>query len=136
MKRVAVGGFTIVETMIVLAVSAMIFLSMVGMVSGQQGKAQFKNAVYNVAADIQTAISQVSSGYYPLSPSQFSCGVGSDGAPALTGSASSADRGTNKDCTFIGQAFWFTSSVGASGDQEYRIHTLVGLRRDADGEEP
>lgn len=62
MKRGVAGGFTIVETMIVLAVSGVLFISMVGVIQGQQNKIQFKNSMTDVVSQVQSIIGQVSTG--------------------------------------------------------------------------
>lgn len=130
MKRVSSGGFTIVETMIVLGVSGVLFLSLVALVSGQQGKARFKSAMSDVTTQIQSQINEVATGYYP-NQANFKCS-------ALGGTIfiqSGTDKqGTNKDCTFLGRAIMY--GVPGTDPQEYRIQTLVGLRKTALGGEP
>jgi type II secretory pathway pseudopilin PulG len=45
MRRESSGGFTMVETMIVLGITGVMFVSMASMISGQQSKARFKSAI-------------------------------------------------------------------------------------------
>ncbi len=138
MKRGAVGGFTIVETMIVLAISGVLFISMVGVVQGQQNKMQFKNSMTDVVSQVQSVIGQVSSGTYPIAGASFACQAGSNGTdivPRISTSWEAGTTGSNDDCTFIGQAVMF--GVCTFQDTErYAVQTLVGLRRTPAGESP
>lgn len=134
MKRVPSGGFTVVETMIVLAVSGVLFVSLVGAVQGQQGKAQFKNSVTNVVSDIQSTIGQVTSGYYPAAEQNFRC-ITPSGAPILTANGSNAELGTQENCTFMGQAILFGTGV-AQDEQLFNVQTLIGVRKTILGKDP
>lgn len=130
MKRGGNGaGFTIMETMIVLAVSGVLFLSLVGMVTGQQGKAQFKNSMTNFTTELRSVIGQVSSGYYPAAEGDFVCEE-LRGFPHVRRArrGETVSQGTNQACTFLGQAVAFMGTP-VNGNKQYKIHTVVGLRQ-------
>lgn len=131
MKRMGAGGFTIVESMIVLGVTAILFISMATLVSGRQNHTRFQAAVVDLVSEIQTQINQVSTGYYP-SLNDFSCTVSGD---TIRIEELDAQLGTNSGCTYLGRAMMYGSSPGSDPD-EYRIHTIVGLRRTGSGGEP
>lgn len=123
------AGFTIMETMIVLAVSGVLFLSLVGMVTGQQGKAQFKNSMTNFTTELRSVIGQVSSGYYPAAEGNFVCEE-RGGSPYVRypRSGETVSQGTNQACTFLGQAVVFMNTL-VNDNKQYKIHTVVGLRQ-------
>ena len=134
MKRVSAGGFTIVETMIVLAVTGVLFLSLVGVVQGRQAKMQYKNSMNDITSTVQSTAGQVASGYYPVSESSFRC-VANGGKPQITTLPSTGGIGTNDDCVMLGQAIMFGTGI-QNGEHEYKIQTLIGLRQTNAGETP
>lgn len=117
-------GFTIIESMIVLAVTGILFASAVAIISGKQNKAQFQQAVNAVKTEIEQTVSDVQSGYYP-NAKNFSCAIGAGGALTISDqdSESAADQGSNKDCVFLGKVVQFKIS-----DDNYAIFSLAGLR--------
>lgn len=118
------------ESMIVLGVTGVLFLSLAMMVSGQQGKARFKAAMTDITTQIQSQINQVATGYYP-SMGDFRC-VAAGNVILLT--AATQELGSNKGCTFLGSAMMY--GIPSTDPEEYRIHTLVGLQRTPTGDEP
>ena len=67
MKRASGGrshGFTIVETMIVLAVSGALFTSAIFFIGGRQQKAEFTASVRNFETSINDIANDVSDGYF------------------------------------------------------------------------
>lgn len=123
MKRVSSGGFTIVESMIVLGVTGVLFISMAGLVSGQQAKARFKSAMTDITTQLQSQINEVATGYYP-STGNLRC-FASGGNIVLDNTA--VGQGQNADCTFLGRAVMY--GMPGTDPQEYKIQTLVGLRK-------
>jgi len=127
-KKRKQNGYTVIEVMIVLSVSSVLFAAAIAGYSRQNSKTQFTNAVRDIEITVQDILNDVSTGYYPNS-SEFSCSrsAGSPATPLLDDS-SSADQGTNQDCIFLGKA------VDLS-DGSFTAYTIVGLRNDADDEE-
>lgn len=125
MKRLSGNGFTIVETLMVLAVSGVLFISSVAMVSGQQSKAQFKTSVTDITSKIQSTINEASTGYYPTGTTVFHCKV-SGSKISIVGGAPTA-QGQNTDCVYLGRAMML--GIPATDPQEYIIHTVVGLKK-------
>lgn len=116
------AGFTIVETLLVLAISSAIFLAIIGTMSGRQGKAQFSQATKNIQADVQQTINEVGAGFYP-SGNNFKCN-GASGKPVF--SASVSNQGTNQDCVFLGKVIQF--KVQGTDPEQYNIFSIAGLR--------
>ena len=115
-------GYTIIEVMIVLAISGFMFVIAMTFISGKQAKTSFYTGVYEMSDSINSVINQVKSGQY--SDANFSC---SDSGGAITISASLANtQGSNADCTFVGKYI----KVG-DGSTSYSIYSLAGKRQDA-----
>jgi len=96
-------GFTLVETMIVLAVSGTILTTALVLVNGRQDRTRFSVAIAQVQLDIQKYINEVSNGYFPDSQ-KFTCIA----TPSqITINASGTGQGQNKDCVFVGKAVQF-----------------------------
>jgi type II secretory pathway pseudopilin PulG len=125
-------GFTIVETLIVLAITGAMFLSAVVMISGRQAATQFSQGVRDVEAQLRQTMSEVSSGFYPSTQAITCTSTGPDGGPVIRGNGQLQNtQGTNKDCIFIGRIIQFAvaDNNGARTDpQLYNIYTLVGIR--------
>lgn len=112
--RASPGGFTIVEVLVVVAVTGALFVSVVLLVAGRQQKAQFEQAVNNVKAQVETAINEAQSGY-----------PGSVAGCRNTGSTYTT-TGPDNSCIFLGKAIQFTTN--ANERTTMGIHTIVGKR--------
>jgi len=117
------GGFTIVETIIVLAVTTGMFLAAVFLVAGQQNKVQFAQGVQDIQQIIQQKINEVGTGYYS-NTDNFECDGG--GGNLDIRQASSNNQGTNTGCIFLGKAMQF--GVANTDPQEYVTYTIAGLQ--------
>lgn len=115
------GGFTIVETLIVLAISGGMLMSVVFMVSGQQAKSQFQQAINAAVQQLQQTIDDVANGYYPVS--NISCSA--SGSSVSITSAPGSSIGTNSDCVLVGKAIQFYQ---LPVPQQYTVYSMVSLR--------
>lgn len=113
-------GFTVVETMIFLGVSAALFISAMNLVGGQQAKAEFNYGIQEFSAQIRDIINDVSTGYYPYNPGT-TC--------FATGTASA--QGTNSGCIFIGRVIQFAPDdiPGNPPREGIRVFTVAGRRQ-------
>jgi type II secretory pathway pseudopilin PulG len=118
------SGYTIIEVMIFLLVSAALLSSVVVMISGRSERTRFTQSVENVERRFQDILNDVSTGYYP-STGNFVCQANSGGGIGFSGGT--AEQGTNRDCVFLGKAIWF----GSSSTTNYSAYTMVGLRNAA-----
>jgi len=116
-------GFTIIETLVVLAVSGALFVSVFVTMSGRQHKTEFLQATNDIQSSIQQVINEVATGYYPNN-GDFSCS--SVAGNVSISNSTSAAQGTNKDCVFMGKAMQFTA--GSSETQQYSTFSIAGLR--------
>jgi type II secretory pathway pseudopilin PulG len=107
------AGFTIVETIIVLAVSAGLAASALLLVSGKQNKTQFQVAANNFKQQLEQIINETANGFYP-SNNDFQCD-GTGATPVI--STGTNKQGTNSSCIFLGKAMAFgIGSTGAKAD--------------------
>lgn len=105
------NGYTIVETMIVLAVSATMLISAMAFINGRQGRTEFSNAVRSFETSMADIASDVSSGYY----SSPRADAGANRCRVTTGgqlqpdsaAVPAAARGASQGCIFIGVAVQF-----------------------------
>jgi type II secretory pathway pseudopilin PulG len=97
------AGFTIVETMIVLAVTGTMLLMAMIFVTGRQNRTEFQTSINQLQQQIQEIVNQTASGHYNNN-SNFTCnGVGT---LVVLGSGGNA-QGTNASCIFLGNALQF-----------------------------
>jgi len=123
------AGFTIVETLIVMAVTGFMFLAAVLLISGRTGKTQFMTATNDLKEQIQQTINETTTGYFPNSGT-FKCVSGGMGMQPVL-SVATQSQGTNGDCIFLGKAVQF----GINGDPDsYLTYSIAGNRQQAGAE--
>lgn len=120
------GGYTIVETMIFLAVTGVLLISAMTLMAGRQASVQFSQAVTDAQSRMQDAIGQVASGYYPNNGS-FSCFTISPGVPTFDPTPSV--QGTSTDCVYLGKALGFKNTSSDGGG--YVVFSLAARRLNA-----
>jgi type II secretory pathway pseudopilin PulG len=118
----ASAGFTIVETLIVLAITGMLFVAIIVTMGGRQSKAQFLQATKDIQSQMQSTINDVASGTYPSSGDYSCTKVGS----SVSFSATPSEQGTNQDCVFLGKVVQF--KVGSTDPEPYNVYTVAALR--------
>jgi len=118
------SGYTIVETMVFLAVTGILFVSAVATVQGKQAVVQFSQGTRDAQSKIQDVINQVSTGYYP-STNSISCTAPSGGAPIIV--AGSKTQGSSDDCIFLGKVI----QLGTSGGTGFNAFSVAARRQNA-----
>jgi hypothetical protein len=116
-------GYTIVEVMIVLAVSGMMFVVAADFINGKQERSSFTAGVNEMASEIQDVVEQVTDGRYSDIP--LNCNY-AGGAITFVGATSA--QGTNSSCVFLGKIIRIPSQ--ASLDQ-YNVFSIAGGRLDS-----
>lgn len=127
----ATEGYTIVESMIFLAVTGVLFVSAMLTVSGKQANVQFTQGVRDAQSKIQDIINQVATGYYPNNGS-FTCSVPTptDPSSAPTFTAVSKVQGSSDDCVFLGKVLQFTTGGAAEdGATNYNVFSVASRRK-------
>lgn len=129
------GGYTIIETMIFIMITGMMFTMAVMVVSGRQKEIQFSQGLRDVESKIKDYINDVSTGFFPSSTG-LNCTLSSTTAstsPTLTSSGGQG-QGTSNDCIFVGKVLQFSPNIsGTVNDDKLMVHTLAGRKRNASG---
>jgi prepilin-type N-terminal cleavage/methylation domain-containing protein len=123
-------GFTIVETLVVIAITGVLFAAIVATLSGRQSRTEFTQSVQEIQSQIQQVISDVATGYYPNS-NNFQCVAGLTGPQFSTGAVK--EQGANEGCIFLGKAMQF--KVAGTDPEGFNIYTIAGLQRTPAGNE-
>ncbi len=119
-----VSGFTIVEVMIVLAVTGALLAAVMLTIAGQQRRTEFTQSINEIDSKIRDIITNVSAGYY-FNTNNFTCAVPiANGGPKFTLGAN--NQGQNPDCIFLGRAIQFA----VNNDQTaFNIYNIAGERQ-------
>lgn len=120
-------GFTIIEVLIFLAVSGLLFLSAISLISGQQGNTDYKQSSHTMESTLQTLSTDVQNGYYSYFNGShgFGC-ILQNNVPYTTVGA--LNQGSNFGCTFIGKVIQFAPSDQPGGQQynQFVVYTIIG----------
>jgi type II secretory pathway pseudopilin PulG len=116
------GGFTIVETMVVLGITGTLFLTAFLTIDGKQSSTEFYQSIHDIQSVISQTISEVNTGYY-ANTNNFLCN-GTGGTIQISSGTNS--QGANNGCIFIGKAMQF--GVNGTSPEQYIIYTIVGLQ--------
>lgn len=117
-------GFTMVEVLIVLAVTGALFVSAVVLISGRQNKTEFATAINEIKTQIQQTVSDVQTGFYPTN-NNLSCQV--NGTGQLDFVTGSATQGSSKDCIFLGKVLQF--GLSGTDPQQFMAYSVAGKRQ-------
>lgn len=115
-------GYTILEVLIVLAVTGLLFVSAALMISGKQNRTNFQVGSHAIAQQIQQIVNETQSGYYPHN-SNFKCTATTDTNVTIT-DAGGSDQGSNNECIFVGKTLVFDPN----SPESYGIYSLAGRR--------
>ncbi len=134
------AGYTIVEVMIFLVISAALLLSALGMLDGRVARTQFVQSVQALDTKLKTIANESATGTYP-SASNFGCAVIGGQTTVVNGSG---EQGTRQNCTFVGKVV--NLGVAGTGCQapiansqcdKAEVYTVIGRRTiDATGTLP
>lgn len=115
-------GFTIVETLIVLAVTSAILISALSLVGRSQNRTQFSQAINDINSQISSVANNVANGYYASTVAGKTCsaGTGPTATPKFANGVGSL--GTNDECIYLGRVIQFTDG------ENYYFHNIVGRR--------
>jgi Tfp pilus assembly protein FimT len=114
-------GYTIVEVMIVLAVSGFMFVIAANFINGKQERAAFTQGSNDTVSKLQGVVEGVIDGHYSDVP--LTC-------DKTTGQASTSGTGTQgetSDCVFLGKIVSFYAS-GGSDKNHYGIYSIAAAR--------
>lgn len=124
MKSRVSHGYTIVESMIFLAVSSALFAMVVVTLQGRQASTEFSAATREMESRIKDIINDVETGYY-AGTDGLKCETGPPNGELSFSVPEGGQRGTSGDCMFIGKAIQF----GVTGDDKaYNVLSIAGAR--------
>ena len=121
------GGYTIVETLIYLGVTSLLFASAAILISGQQARTEYNQTIREIESYITDINNDISTGYYPTT------GVGctsTGGVPTVSGGGS---LGSNGGCLFLGRLLHVVP--GGANEHTIDVLTIVGSRLNSAGDE-
>lgn len=98
-------GYTIIEVMIVLAISGTMFLIAAQFINGKQERTAFKSGVNDTSSQLQDVIEQVTDGKFSDIPLQCTCDTSVHCSSSVT-----PNQGSNYTCTFLGKIMRFTQN--------------------------
>jgi hypothetical protein len=121
------AGYTIVEVMIFLAVSAALMVPAMALIKSKQAETDFSQKARDAQSKIQTWINNVSTGFTGADPSQDHC-ILSAGRPQVITNASSPPPATgyNPECAYLGEAVQFIDS--GSNKSSIYAYSVFGSR--------
>ncbi|MEK7561317.1 MAG: prepilin-type N-terminal cleavage/methylation domain-containing protein [Patescibacteria group bacterium] len=124
------SGYSIVEIMIVLAISGVIFTSGLVLFSGQGAEVNFNQAVDDLASKLSTEARSVSASQF-YSAQGFVCTVSGSPPRATLSPSSDGSGATNQDCLSIGKVF-----EAITGTNDIFIYNVLGNRQIYSGGTP
>ncbi len=127
--RWADGGYTVVEVMVFLMISAVIFFSAVTVFHGQQGKTGFEQGLRDSVSKFQQYVDEVTTSVF--SSGQYNCAVSnSSGRATLSKPSGGANgAGSNQGCIFLGRAIQVIP-----GQTSIYAYSVLGNQYTASGE--
>lgn len=127
--RNTLGGYTLLEVMIFLAVSGLLLVAAITAVGGQAGHTEFRNSMNDINTKMQLWVDQVVNGYTSSTSTaaapSFQCTAPASGPPLLSLS-SGKERGANPQCIFLGKAI-HVNTTEAYSDKIY-AYQIIGRR--------
>jgi prepilin-type N-terminal cleavage/methylation domain-containing protein len=129
-KQMGPRGFTIVETLIVLAVSGVLFVSIATVIAGRQRATEFSQSVQDIKSQVQSFINEVSTGIYQNGGTDFSCTTTSGTLTITVPPATNTGQGANQGCILVGKILHFTSGADPQG---YYGYSIAGKQIDSTG---
>lgn len=121
-------GYTIVEVMIVLAITGFMFVIAAVFINGKQGQVEFRQSVTDLNNQISAAINDVANGFYP-SGQAFSCTATPGSSPVLAYMSPPPEQGSNNDCILLGKMLHFTTAGSVTPYLE--VISVAGNRLDS-----
>lgn len=115
-------GYTILEVLIFIAVSSLMFVSAMRAINGRQKQVQFTQSVQEFDAKIKDVINDVTTSYYPRNET-VDCRV--SGGDVIINNGTNQDLGTNDECIYVGKVIHFQSE---GDDTAMRIYAMAGRR--------
>jgi prepilin-type N-terminal cleavage/methylation domain-containing protein len=114
------AGYTIIEVMIVLAVSSVMFFAATTLLANKQGKTEFSQAMRDIETQIQSVVNDVGVSRYPATDSLCETNPAT-GRPRLVNSPGGG-IGTSQECLFLGKAIFLDAQPSP---KQLRIYSVL-----------
>ena len=126
MNKLTKTGFTVVESLIFLAVAGGLVATTITMLYNRQKSVEFRQSVKQFEADLNDIINDTATGRFPV-VNQVKCSYDQLTQEILFEPDSEAAPGRNKSCIFLGKVIQFGDDKSPpEPDDTYGIHTLLG----------
>ncbi len=129
------SGYTIIEVMIFLAISSVVFLFAVEFINGKQSQVEFSQGMANIKLQLQQVASNVVNGSFS-ERANFSCSSGSTNANQQTtlvfNNTVSNTQGSNGGCMLIGYGVQY--DVQGTNGSGYAIVPVAVSRVNSSGQ--
>jgi type II secretory pathway pseudopilin PulG len=122
MKVQSRNGYTILEVLIFVAVSSMMFVAALTAIGGRQQQVQFAQATREFDAKLRDIINDITTGYFPTNPT-INCNV--IAGEVQIAISTDEDLGTNDTCVYVGKALQFQPE---GNPNIMRVYPLAGKR--------
>lgn len=125
------AGYTIVEAMIFLSITGLLFVAAALYISGQQEKAYFADATRDAHTRIEDLGNDVGAGFIPQK-GEFRCSVSGPGNPPqlIHTPGIPYQQGQNPGCVFLGKVIKFEQD-----SSQYTVISVVGNSRNSANQE-
>ncbi|MCA9348588.1 hypothetical protein KC878_00355 [Candidatus Saccharibacteria bacterium] len=120
------GGFTILESMIFLTVSAVMFVGVATMFRDTQGSTQFSQSVREFETSLNGILNDANTGVFPDIENK-SCAYDAFRKPSFSNNVGQ-QTGDGNGCVLLGKAIQIGTDTS---DDRYYVHTLIGDNRNA-----
>ena len=126
-------AFTIVETLIALAVTSALLLSALAMINGRQGKTQFSTGLREIEGLLRDQMNDVSSGILPdITGMQCSAPMLSGAKPTFSYAVAAGDTvGSKEECVLAGKMIVFGTDTN---NEKYVTYAVAGRRLNTAGD--
>lgn len=121
-------GYTIIEVMMVLAISGGLLASVAVMISNQQERTEFAISTRSVESTFQDLFNDVESGVINNN-GKLSCSAGDSLSATVGIDPTAAEQGTNTNCVYLGKAIHFYRTSATAPVNNYTIVNIVGKRQ-------
>jgi prepilin-type N-terminal cleavage/methylation domain-containing protein len=120
-------GYTIVEVLLVLAISSVLFLGVTTIFGSGRKNTEFSQAIYDIQSKVKQYAVQVSTGNF-LETTQYTCAQSPSSLRATLTLGASASTNSNQDCIYLGKAL-----LPVIGSSDIYVYDVLGLRNAHNG---
>ncbi len=133
MKRASQKGYTILEVMIVITVSAAMFVAAVVSFSGRNQQVQFSQSVRDLESKLNDIVNDVAVGFFD-NPSDLVCRVSGPAPGQVDLSIDNSNPASLGECIFLGKVLQFApNNTGGIKAGIINVYSVLGRRISASG---